>query len=205
MTLIRASELRCEGSTCLRTLHAVVPGATHPELGARLVVLVVEVGGRWPPDTQSFLSQLASARARAERFDAQTRGTSMAISVERPVAMLSCSGCCTVTCWRGRWLEVRMALVRRHMRWTVLVCTRVCLSDFGHWCFSLVHTWSPHAPVSRVIPSSDEKEFLQCVDGTARRPARPAWRRNLEVATIHAQPVRNPTRPVQHPFWSVDT
>ena len=43
-----------------------MPGATNPELGARLVVLAVEVGGGWSPETQSFLSQLASARARAE-------------------------------------------------------------------------------------------------------------------------------------------
>ena len=30
------------------------------------MVLAVEVGGRWSPETQSFLSQLASAKARAE-------------------------------------------------------------------------------------------------------------------------------------------
>ena len=45
--------------------------ATYPELvgrrgRARLVVLAVEVGGRWSPETQSFLSQLANAKARAE-------------------------------------------------------------------------------------------------------------------------------------------
>ena len=45
--------------------------ATCPKLvgrrgRARLVVLAVEVGGRWSPETQSFLSKLASAKARAE-------------------------------------------------------------------------------------------------------------------------------------------
>ena len=43
----------------------------YPELvgrraRARLVVLAVEVGGRWSPETQKFLSLLARARARAE-------------------------------------------------------------------------------------------------------------------------------------------
>ena len=41
---------------------------THPELvgpnsRAQLVVLAVEVGGRWSSDTRTFLSQLAKARA----------------------------------------------------------------------------------------------------------------------------------------------
>ena len=76
----------------------MVPGATNSELGARFVVLAVEVGGGWSPETQSFSSQLASAKVCAESplMDAQTRGTSMAISVGRPVVMLSCSGCCNV-------------------------------------------------------------------------------------------------------------
>ena len=44
---------------------------THPELvglhgRARLMVLVVEVGGRWSHETQNFLSQLARAKARGE-------------------------------------------------------------------------------------------------------------------------------------------
>ena len=33
---------------------------------ARLVVLAVEVGGRWSEEARSFLSQLAKARARGE-------------------------------------------------------------------------------------------------------------------------------------------
>ena len=44
---------------------------TYPELvgphrRARLVVLAVEVGGRWSDETRSFLSQLAGAKARGE-------------------------------------------------------------------------------------------------------------------------------------------
>ena len=46
---------------------------TYPELTtrggrARLVVLGVEVGGRWSSETRSFLSKLAQDRARSERF-----------------------------------------------------------------------------------------------------------------------------------------
>ena len=45
--------------------------ATHPELvglhsRAKLVVLGVEVGGRWSDETRTFLSRLAKARARTE-------------------------------------------------------------------------------------------------------------------------------------------
>ena len=45
--------------------------ATYPELvglhsRAKLVVLGVEVGGRWSDETRTFLSQLAKARARTE-------------------------------------------------------------------------------------------------------------------------------------------
>ena len=45
--------------------------ATYPELAgphsrAKLVVLAVEVGGRWSDETRGFLSQLARARAREE-------------------------------------------------------------------------------------------------------------------------------------------
>ena len=45
--------------------------ATYPELvgphsRAKLVVLAVEVGGRWSGETRGFLSQLARARAREE-------------------------------------------------------------------------------------------------------------------------------------------
>ena len=46
---------------------------TYPELTARggrarLIVLGVEVGGRWSTETRSFLSRLAHDRARSERF-----------------------------------------------------------------------------------------------------------------------------------------
>ena len=34
--------------------------------GAKLVVLVCEVGGRWSDETQAFLRQIAKAKARTE-------------------------------------------------------------------------------------------------------------------------------------------
>ena len=43
-----------------------LPGAGGRRGRARLVVLAVEVGGRWSPETQSFLSKLANAKARTE-------------------------------------------------------------------------------------------------------------------------------------------
>ena len=72
----------------------------YPELvgrraRARLVVLAVEVGGRWSPETQQFLSLLARARARAEGWLLRRRaemawrlrwGSLLACSVARAVA-----------------------------------------------------------------------------------------------------------------------
>ena len=42
------------------------PELVGPHCRARLVVLAVEVGGRWSDETRSFLSQLARAKARGE-------------------------------------------------------------------------------------------------------------------------------------------
>ena len=44
---------------------------TYPELvglnrRARLVVLAIEVGGRWSQETRTFLSQVAKAKARGD-------------------------------------------------------------------------------------------------------------------------------------------
>ena len=95
--------------------------ATNPELvgrrgRARLVVLV-EVGGKWSPETQSFLSQLASAKARADADAWNKRGDFGGA----PVVMFS------------RGLEVRMALVRPLMRWNALVCSLVWLTESGRF------------------------------------------------------------------------
>ena len=62
---------------------------TNPELTARggrarLVVLGVEVGGRWSTETRSFLSRLAHGRARSERF---RWGSLMPCAAARAVAM----------------------------------------------------------------------------------------------------------------------
>ena len=60
---------------------------TYPELAglhgrARLVVLAVEVGGRWSHETQKFLSQLAKAKARGRnRVDATTCGAVVAFTM----------------------------------------------------------------------------------------------------------------------------
>ena len=42
------------------------PELVGPRTRARLVVLAVEVGGRWSSETRSFLAQLAKARSRVE-------------------------------------------------------------------------------------------------------------------------------------------
>ena len=73
----------------------------YPELTARggrarLVVLGVEVGGRWSTETRSFLSQLAHGRARSERLLMRKRveqawrlrwGSLLSCAVARAVAM----------------------------------------------------------------------------------------------------------------------
>ena len=55
--------LHCDGSQrCCRTCPEIV----GPRSRARLVVLAVEVGGRWSAETRSFIAQLAKARCRQE-------------------------------------------------------------------------------------------------------------------------------------------
>ena len=50
-----------------RKKSTVHPKLVGPHSRAKLVVLAVEVGGRWSEETRVFLSQLASARARSEQ------------------------------------------------------------------------------------------------------------------------------------------
>ena len=49
------------------------PELVGPRSRARLVVLAVEVGGRWSPETWSFLAQLAKAKSRQETLLLQKR------------------------------------------------------------------------------------------------------------------------------------
>ena len=74
------SALHCDGTPLRRaaaedgvalTAAALRKSRTYPELvgpraRARLVVMGVEVSGRWAPETRTFLSLLALARARGE-------------------------------------------------------------------------------------------------------------------------------------------
>ena len=74
------SALHCNGTPLRRaagedgvalTAAALRKSRTYPELvgpraRARLLVMGVEVGGRWAPETRTFLSLLARARARGE-------------------------------------------------------------------------------------------------------------------------------------------
>ena len=50
-----------------RRKEATYPELLGPRRRAQLVVIVVEVGGRWSGETRAFFSQLAKARARGER------------------------------------------------------------------------------------------------------------------------------------------
>ena len=49
-----------------RRKKCTYPELVGPRSRAMLVVLAMEVGGRWSDDTRSFVSQLARARARHE-------------------------------------------------------------------------------------------------------------------------------------------
>ena len=78
--------LHCDGSphTGAADMDGVVLRAgrrkerRYPELvgrgsRARLVVLAIEVGGRWSPELQSFVAQLAKSKAREQPFLLQKR------------------------------------------------------------------------------------------------------------------------------------
>ena len=67
---------------------------TYPELvgggaRARLVVLALEVGGRWSPEATDFVSQLAKAKARSEPFLVRRRIAGMAVAVDRALGVRS--------------------------------------------------------------------------------------------------------------------
>ena len=80
--------------------------STYPELvgrrgRARLVVLAVEVGGRWLPETQSFLSQLGSAKARAESPLMRRRVEQAWRTVGRPVVTAARAVAMSLLEWQG--------------------------------------------------------------------------------------------------------
>ena len=79
-----------------RRKECTCPELTAREGRARLVVLGVEVGGRWSSETRSFLSKLAHDRARSERFLMRKRveqawrlrwGSLLSCAAARAVAM----------------------------------------------------------------------------------------------------------------------
>ena len=53
-------------SAARRRKERTYPEIVGPRSRARLVVLAVEVGGRWSSETRSFIAQLAKARSRQE-------------------------------------------------------------------------------------------------------------------------------------------
>ena len=66
----RRQAAECDGvalKAARRKKEATYPELLGPRRRAQLVVIAVEVGGRWSPETRSFFSQLARARARGER------------------------------------------------------------------------------------------------------------------------------------------
>ena len=70
---------------------------TYPELTARggrarLIVLGVEVGGRWSTETRSFLTRLAHDRARSERFLLRKRVEQAWVFVGVPFVLFRSTG-----------------------------------------------------------------------------------------------------------------
>ena len=66
----RRQAAECDGvalKAARRKKEATYPELLGPRRRAQLVVIAMEVGGRWSPETRSFFSQLARARARGER------------------------------------------------------------------------------------------------------------------------------------------
>ena len=72
-----------------RRKERTCPELVGPRSRARLVVLAMEVGGRWPDETRSFVSQLARVRARYETAILQKRAEQA--WRKRSGAMLSCA------------------------------------------------------------------------------------------------------------------
>ena len=72
---------------------------TYPESRAQLVVLALEVGGRWLTESLAFIHLLARAKARGQtRNHAQTCGAGLVFEVA--VALGCCgSSFCLVPCW----------------------------------------------------------------------------------------------------------
>ena len=70
---------------------------TGPGARARLVVLALEVGGRWSAEAKSFVGQLAKARARSEPQD----GTG--VETEVVLHPLVCRG--SLVCHVSPWSE----------------------------------------------------------------------------------------------------
>ena len=92
--------------------------ATYPELvgrrgGARLVV---EVENKWSPETQSFLSQLASVQGPQRVHWCADVSNKRGDFGRAPCCHAQLSGLWQFRCWSGRGLEARMALVRHLMR-----------------------------------------------------------------------------------------
>ena len=82
---------------------------------AKLVVLGVEVGGRWSSETRSFLSKLAHDRARSERFLMRRRveqawrlrwGSLLSCAAARAVAMYLLERALCHTSFRHAGLDV---------------------------------------------------------------------------------------------------
>ena len=92
---------------------------TYPELvgrraRARLVVLAVEVGGRWSEEARNFLSQLAKARARGE-IPLLRKRAEQAYGVRCSPAQLQ--ELWPLACWSCLVPVVLRVRLHHHMRW----------------------------------------------------------------------------------------
>ena len=124
--------------------------ATYPELverrgRARLVVLAMDVGGKWSPETQSCVSLLASAKGRPESL-LMRRHVEQAWRF-RWGALLSCSTALVVAFSLLEWPGARGAdgtCPRAHE--VERACLHAGLSQCAVAWLSFVHPWSLRAP-----------------------------------------------------------
>ena len=65
-TLAQQTQTAFVLSRARRRKERTYPELVGPGCRSRLVVLAVEVGGRWSPETRTFVAQLAKSKARQE-------------------------------------------------------------------------------------------------------------------------------------------
>ena len=133
------SALRSDGTAIPRAAHTAgvaleaarrrkegrYPELVGPRARSRLVVFGVEVGGRWSGESQTFISQLARARARGEQPILRRRAEQAWRIRWGPWCLVWWHGQSLLHCWGFLGLWVRMGTPLCSTMWSVTCMRRV--------------------------------------------------------------------------------